>query len=162
MGKHRLRRTGRIRAGIAALAVAGSAASLAVTVPASASGTTLGNRVLNSTETRYGDWYAWGGAGPWTFDCSGLVYWAARRNGVWNMPRTTYGMLTTGVRLGILRRTWSPHRGDLAFYGTGHVEIVTVWYHQTFGAQRPGTRVGWHRWSGWWHPTEYFTWTGRL
>jgi hypothetical protein len=45
-------------------------------------------------------------------------------------------------------------RGDLAFYGSGHVELVTR--HGTFGAQGAGTRVGWHRPSAWWHPTMYF------
>jgi hypothetical protein len=44
----------------------------------------------------------------------------------------------------------------LAFYGSGHVEFVTAWWHTTFGAQQTGTRVGWHGWSGWWAPTMFF------
>ena len=28
------------------------------------------------------------------------------------------------------------------FYGSGHVEINTIWYHQTFGAHHSGQRVG--------------------
>ena len=48
-------------------------------------------------------------------------------------------------------------RGDLAFFGTGHVEL-RVWRHWTLGALHTGTRVGWRRWypgSGW-QPTAYF------
>lgn len=120
-----------------------------------ASRESIGDRVLDQAETRAGDWYAYGGAGPRVFDCSGLVYWASHRLGV-NMPRTTGGMLSQGVSSGLLYRVSSPRRGDLAFYGTGHVEFVTTWSHTTFGAQHTGTRVGWHHWNSYWHPTMYF------
>jgi cell wall-associated NlpC family hydrolase len=113
---------------------------------------TLGARMLDQAETRTGDWYFFGGAGPWVFDCSGLVYWAAGRIGLGSFPRSTYSMLASPR----LVRTYSPRRGDLAFYGSGHVEFVTIWYHTTFGAQTWGTRVGWHRWSSWWHPTMFY------
>lgn len=126
-----------------------------VTAYLTATTQSIGSRILNMAETRTGDWYAYGGAGPYVFDCSGLVYWASHRLGV-NMPRTTYGMLSTGVSSGLLYRVYSPQRGDLAFYGTGHVEFVTVWPRTTFGALHYGTRVGWHRWNSYWHPTMYF------
>jgi hypothetical protein len=42
------------------------------------------------------------------------------------------------------------------FYGSGHVEINTTWYHQTFGAHHSGQRVGWRQWSPWWHPTAAY------
>jgi len=116
-----------------------------------ASTESIGNRILDEAETRTGDWYVYGGAGPSVFDCSGLVYWASHKLGV-NMPRTTYGMLSSSL----LYQVSSPRRGDLAFYGTGHVEIVTTWTHTTFGAQNAGTRVGWHSWNAYWHPTMYF------
>jgi len=108
-----------------------------MTAELTASTESIGNRILDEAETRAGDWYVYGGAGPYVFDCSGLVYWASHRLGV-NMPRTTYGMLSTGVSSGLLYRVSSPKRGDLAFYGTGHVEIVTAWPHTTF---RPCTSV---------------------
>ena len=120
-----------------------------------ASTESIGNRILDEAETRTGDWYVYGGAGPYVFDCSGLVYWASQRLGV-NMPRTTYDMLSTGVSSGLLYQVSDPQRGDLAFYGTGHVEFVTAWPHTTFGAQNYGTRVGWHSWNAYWHPTMYF------
>lgn len=112
---------------------------------------TVGQRLLDKAETRTGDWYFYGGAGPYVFDCSGLVYWAAGQIGLRNWPRSTYSLLASS-RLERIPLS-SARRGDLMFYGSGHVEIDTIWYHQTFGAQTWGTRVGWHRWSSWWHPT---------
>ena len=128
-----------------------AAAAAPVTATLTATTESIGNRILDMAETRTGDWYSYGSAGPYTFDCSGLVYWASHRLGV-NMPRTTYGMLSSSL----LYRVYSPQRGDLAFYGSGHVEFVTAWSHTTFGAQDYGTRVGWHTWNAWWHPTMYF------
>jgi cell wall-associated NlpC family hydrolase len=132
---------------------AAPATPVAATLTASTE--SIGNRILDVAETRTGAWYSFGSAGPSAFDCSGLVYWASHRVGV-NMPRTTYGMLSQGVSSGLLYRVYSPRRGDLAFYGSGHVEFVTAWSHTTFGAQHAGTRVGWHHWNAYWHPTMYF------
>ena len=112
---------------------------------------TLGQRILDKAETRAGDWYVWAGAGPTTFDCSGLVYWAARQLGVY-VPHSTTMMLAGTAHLYRIPLS-EARRGDLMFYGSGHVEFDTVWYHTTFGAQESGTRVGWHRWDSWWHPT---------
>lgn len=117
--------------------------------------TNRGASVLAEAQTRAGDWYVYGADGPTAFDCSGLVYWAAHRLGI-NMPRDTYSMLSTGISEGILIPTWHPVAGDLAFYGAGHVEIVAHGHNVTFGAQQPGTPVGFHTWNGYWHPTAYF------
>lgn len=126
-------------------------ASAPVTLDASV--TTLGDRLLNAAETRAGDWYSWGADGPGYFDCSGLVYWAGHQVGV-NLPRDTYGLLASaGIHL---ERVSVPRRGDLAFFGTGHVEIMTAWSRTTFGAQTSGTRVGWHKWNSYWHPTAFY------
>jgi len=35
-----------------------------------------------AAESRVGDWYQWGAAGPTTFDCSGLVMWAYAQAGI--------------------------------------------------------------------------------
>lgn len=117
---------------------------------ASAASTPLRLRALAWAEAHAGAPYVWGGTGPWGFDCSGLVWAAYRAAGV-TLPRTTYGMLASG------RVRWIPasqrQRGDLAFYGSGHVELVTR--SGTFGAKDFGTLVGWHHPSGWWQPTEY-------
>ena len=72
-----------------------------------ASTESIGSRILDEAETRAGDWYVYGGAGPSVFDCSGLVYWASHKLGV-NMPRTTYAMLSEGVSSGLLYQVSEP------------------------------------------------------
>jgi cell wall-associated NlpC family hydrolase len=96
--------------------------------------------------------YIWGGTGPHGFDCSGLVYAAYRHHDV-KLPRTTYEMLGNW-RLVRIRKS-AAREGDLAFFGTGHVELFDHgrW---TFGAARPGTKIGYHRMNAYWHPTMYF------
>jgi len=131
----------------------------ALTLPgtAQAAAGDRGAGILAAAETRAGDWYSYGAAGPSEFDCSGLVYWAAHQLGI-GMPRDTAGMLSAGVSDGILVQTRHPAAGDLAFYGTGHVELVDRGHDVTWGALGDGTRVGPHRWypgSGW-QPTMYF------
>ena len=73
--------------------------------------------------------------------------------GIW-LPHSTYSMLGNShlhrIPLSQARR------GDLMFYGSGHVEINTVWYHQTFGAHSSGQRVGWIKWGPWWYPTAAY------
>jgi cell wall-associated NlpC family hydrolase len=96
--------------------------------------------------------YVYGGTGPRGFDCSGLVFAAYRSRGV-HLPRTTYGMLASRHLVRI--RKSKARRGDLAFFGSGHVELFDhgSW---TYGAAHSGTRIGFHRMSRWWHPTKYF------
>lgn len=108
-------------------------------------------RALDWAETQAGRPYYYGGTGPYSYDCSGLVYTAFRHVGI-SLPRTTFEMLNSWHLVPVS----VPRRGDLAFFGSGHVEFVTTWYHGTFGAQDWGTLVGWHTWSGWWHPTMFF------
>jgi cell wall-associated NlpC family hydrolase len=96
--------------------------------------------------------YIWGGTGPAGFDCSGLVYSAYRAHGV-SLPRTTYEMLGSW-RLIRIRKSQAK-RGDLAFFGSGHVELY-AWGDLTFGAAAPGTVIGYHRMNAYWHPTMYF------
>ena len=136
-------------AALSALLIAGVLAPLA---PSAASASTRSQRLtaLRWAERQAGKWYCFGGTGG-CFDCSGLVMSAYRHAGI-SIPRTTYGMLASPKlhRIAASQR----QRGDLAFYGSGHVELVTA--RGTFGAAAPGTRVGWHHPSAWWHPTMYF------
>lgn len=119
--------------------------------PASASATSHRLSALRWAEHRAGKWYCWGGSGPSCFDCSGLVMKAYKHAGV-NLPRTTGGMLSSRKLRRIPAR--DRRRGDLAFYGSGHVELVTG--RGTFGAEDAGTRIGWHHPNAWWHPTMYY------
>jgi peptidoglycan DL-endopeptidase CwlO len=136
-------------------AAAGTPSPTSAPASHSPSGSGIGARILAEAQTRAGDWYQYGAAGPSTFDCSGLVYWASQQLGV-NMPRDTYEMLGTGVAEGLLVPTTSPEPGDLAFFGSGHVEFVYYGTDMTFGAQQSGTQVGPHQWSGWWQPTAFY------
>jgi cell wall-associated NlpC family hydrolase len=138
---------------LAALAAAVFVVSLAALASARASASTTPKRLiaLEWAEHQAGKWYCWGGTGPGCFDCSGLVMTAYQHAGI-SLPRTTYEMLASRL----LRQIPASQRrrGDLAFYGSGHVELVTV--RGTFGALDTGTQIGWHHPSVWWHPTMYF------
>jgi len=93
--------------------------------------------------------YAWGGTGP-GYDCSGLVMMAYRHAGI-HLPRTTYRILASPL----LRRVRHPRKGDLAFYGPGHVELFRTRGY-TFGAHDYGSPVGLTRYGWGWVPTAYY------
>lgn len=103
-------------------------------------------------KTQAGKPYIYGGTGPNGYDCSGLVYAAYKRAG-FTLPRTTQDMLASGK----FGRTGNPRPGELAFFGTGHVEFVTNEHHTTYGALHSGTVLWWHKWysGSSWHPTVY-------
>jgi cell wall-associated NlpC family hydrolase len=102
--------------------------------------------------TQAGKPYIYGGTGPKGYDCSGLVYAAYKRAG-FTLPRTTQEMLASSK----FGRSTKPKPGELAFFGTDHVEFVTNEFHTTFGALHPGTKIWWHKWyaGSSWHPTVY-------
>lgn len=120
------------------------------------------SRAQRATRDRRGAWhyamrqhhkpYVWGGTGPRGFDCSGLVYASYRRDHL-HLPRTTYGMLGSWHLVRVAKR--HARRGDLAFFGSGHVELYDhgKW---TYGAADSGSRIGFHRMSRYWHPTMYY------
>jgi cell wall-associated NlpC family hydrolase len=143
----------------AAAVVAAPAAQASVSRSAATSdygGSWAGNAALNWAESHaHGCWYYYGGTGCSPgYDCSGLVMEAfGHAAGIW-LPHSTYTMLSDPhlhpIPLSQARR------GDLMFYGSGHVEIDTVWYHSTFGAHDWGQRVGWVTWGPWWYPTAAY------
>lgn len=107
-------------------------------------------RAFYWARSQYGKPYEYGGTGPGGYDCSGLVMEAYRHAGI-NLPRTTGEMLQSRL----LVRVSSPEKGDLAFYGPGHVELYAHgdW---TFGAHAPGQIIGWIQFGPWWYPTAYY------
>jgi cell wall-associated NlpC family hydrolase len=135
-------------------AVAGTAllaALLAAPVlhPSIASASTHGNDSLNWAEDHAdGCWYHYGGTSCSPgYDCSGLVSTAVKEaTGIW-IGRTTYDIMhSPNVAL-----SHHPERGDLVFfYGGSHVEFLTAWPHQTFGAHDTGSRVSWLSWGNSW------------
>jgi hypothetical protein len=126
--------------------------------PAASASTTPGHlRAFFWARARAGDWYQYGAAGPTTFDCSGLVEQAYRKGAGISLPRDTFEMLAavaTGKLIPESER--NARRGDLAFYGSGHVEFVVRPFRSTFGALEQGTRIGWHEISPYWFPTLFF------
>ncbi len=146
-------------AGTAVTAAAAPAAQAAVSSSAVMSangGSSAGNAALNWAEQHAaGCWYSYGGTScSQGYDCSGLVMEAFGHGaGIW-LPHSTYAMLSS-PRLHRIPLSQA-RRGDLMFYGSGHVEINTTWYHQTFGAHDSGTRVGWIEWGPWFYPTAAY------
>jgi len=132
------------------LARADTASSAAATAAARA--TRLRLAIWHWALRQRGKPYIWGGTGPNGFDCSGLVYAAYRSHGI-RLPRTTYEMLGSWRLVRISKA--QARRGDLAFFGTGHVELFAHG-NWTFGAEEPGTRIGFHLMNAFWHPTMYF------
>jgi peptidoglycan DL-endopeptidase CwlO len=77
-------------------------------------------QALRQAMTKIGDAYVWGGAGPTTFDCSGLVVWAYAQLGI-SLPHYTGDLWNSGVH--VSRSQLQP--GDLVFFfaDIGHVGI---------------------------------------
>lgn len=98
-------------------------------------------------------WYVYGGTGPCSqgYDCSGLVMTAYQHAGVSYFGRSTTDMLASG-RLHLVHR---PQPGELAFFGSGHVELYAG-HGYTYGALESGTQVGLHPITQWWYPTAYY------
>lgn len=66
---------------------------------------------LRAAETREGDPYVWGAAGPGEFDCSGLVVWAFAQEGI-SLPHYTGSLWNSGMH--VSRADLQP--GDLLFF----------------------------------------------
>jgi cell wall-associated NlpC family hydrolase len=79
----------------------------------------LGQRAVQLARKQLGVPYAWGGASPAGFDCSGLVSWIYGRLGI-RLPHNAAALYGVGrpIRLSALRP------GDLVFFsGLGHVGL---------------------------------------
>jgi cell wall-associated NlpC family hydrolase len=92
---------------------------------------------LRSAESRRGLPYVWGGAGPSTFDCSGLVQWAFAQAGV-RMPRVADDQARAGPAVPISEL--GP--GDLLFYHTdptapGYISHVAIYLGNGWMIQAP-------------------------
>ncbi len=69
--------------------------------------------MLKAAASRVGYPYVWGGSGPTTFDCSGLVQWSFAQAGV-VMPRVAADQARTGPAIPLSQA----QAGDLLFYRT--------------------------------------------
>jgi len=128
---------------IAVPAVATASATI-VTAKAAKKRTPKRYIAMRFAKTQKGDPYRWGGTGPSSWDCSGLVQAAYRKAGI-KLPRTVASMLGSGklTRVSKSKARW----GDLVFYGNYHVELFSSKTYK-FGARKSGTRVGYTRYYG--------------
>jgi cell wall-associated NlpC family hydrolase len=89
--------------------------------------TTKVSNALRVAKNQAGDPYRYGGAGPDRFDCSGLVYFSARRAGFSGVPRTSSAQSKHMRR--ITRSAMRP--GDYVFFhnrsGVYHVAVYLGW-----------------------------------
>jgi peptidoglycan DL-endopeptidase CwlO len=74
-------------------------------------GNTLGEQALREALTRRGYPYVWGAAGPYAFDCSGLVVWSYAQLGI-HLDHYTGDLWNEGVH--VSRDQLQP--GDLVFF----------------------------------------------
>ncbi len=96
--------------------------------------------VLSYARAQLGKWYQWGGAGPNTFDCSGLTMMAWRQAGVY-MPHGSQAQYAMTRRVPID----SLVPGDLVFFGssgaTNHHVGIYVGGGQMIEAAHTGTQI---------------------
>lgn len=86
-----------------------------------ASGTAAGQAFVKIALAQVGKPYTWGGAGPNTFDCSGLTLYAARKALGITLPRTADAQAWSGVHVD--RDKLVP--GDLVFYANTYGPGIT-------------------------------------
>jgi len=100
-------------AGVAGASVAAGTAASATANGQAALTTAELIAMLKAAASRVGYPYVWGGSGPTTFDCSGLVQWSFRQAGV-VMPRVAADQARTGPAIPFSQA----QAGDLLFYRT--------------------------------------------
>ncbi|BAJ27998.1 MULTISPECIES: C40 family peptidase [Kitasatospora] len=102
--------------------------------PSNFSGNAVGAAV-----SKLGSWYAYGAAGPSSFDCSGLMQWAYKQAGV-SIPRTSQAQAGAGTSLGTDIANARP--GDLIiYYGDQHHVGMYVGNGQMIHAPHTGAQV---------------------
>jgi peptidoglycan DL-endopeptidase CwlO len=115
-------------AAVAPLVASGGAGDAGAQGPAGAAGLSQSQviKFLEAAESRLGLPYVWGGSGPFTFDCSGLVQWSLAQAGV-VMPRVAADQALTGPLVPVSELA----PGDLLFYHTdptapGYISHVAI------------------------------------
>jgi cell wall-associated NlpC family hydrolase len=100
---------------------------------------------VDVAKDQIGDPYRFGGTGPGSFDCSGLVQYAWKKAGV-RIPRVTNAQYA-GIRKKVSFSSLKP--GDLLFFrGLGHVGMY-VGRGKMIHSPRTGQTVRIEKLSGW-------------
>ena len=84
-----------------------------------------------------GDRYQYGAAGPNRFDCSGLTYFAFRKAGFRNIPRTSSAQARHAKRI----TRSNLRRGDLVFFHNGAARPGNVYHVGIFAGWNNGRRI---------------------
>ena len=151
------RHLGRTRLHLVVLATLFAVALVPVQAPTSAQAThtTEASRVIASAKHHIGARWSYGATGPYSFDCSGLVYHAFREAGLASRiggRNTASGYYSYFRSRGLTSRS-NPRRGDLVVYGysgrPSHIGIYIgngyvigtltsgVKIHRTFAVTKP-------------------------
>lgn len=127
-------------AATAAPAAAPSAGGSGERIHQSLSSSTV-EKAIDAAESHAGKPYAWGGNGPSSFDCSGLVQTAFREAGV-KLPRIAQDQVNSGTRVSYSKA----ERGDLLYWSDngGYAYHVAIYLGggRMFDAPRSGGRIG--------------------
>jgi cell wall-associated NlpC family hydrolase len=121
-----------VNLGSAGAGSAGAGSAAAPVAPAAAIDT-----MLNAAMSRRGLPYVWGGAGPNSFDCSGLVQWSFAQAGI-AMPRVAADQALSGPAVPVSQLA----PGDLLFYHTdptapGYISHVAIYLGNGLMIQAP-------------------------
>jgi cell wall-associated NlpC family hydrolase len=130
---------------VATAAITGAVSlGLGITPASATTAATYQARALSVAKTKTGDPYQYGAAGPYRFDCSGLLYYSFRHVGHY-FPRTAQGQYNY-----VGHEAWQYRKpGDLVAIGYSsrsitHVGIyVGYWSGKSWAINAPhtGTRV---------------------
>jgi cell wall-associated NlpC family hydrolase len=132
------------RAFIPAALAAAVLFSVAPSTPAAASTTTEASQIVRIARAQVGDRYRYGTAGPYTFDCSGLVIYAYNRAGDGNVLRYA-GRSARSIYYyfrarGKASRT-NPRYGDIVVWGGGTHVGIYIGNGRAVSALTSGVRV---------------------
>lgn len=81
-------------------------------------------KAISAAEAQKGKPYAWGGTGPNSFDCSGLVQYSFKQAGV-SLPRIAHDQVNSGTRVTYA----NARRGDILYWtdGGGYAYHVAIY-----------------------------------